>query len=402
MDDTFESISRRTYGTETEADHLLKSNPGVQEPLTAGTEIVAPVVPTYPDDLPSEINAEGDSDVAVLINGKRLRVWESVRIIRGMDLIDTVELTAPMESKLPQFKETFKPFSYFPVSVYVAGETLFRGTQTNVVPVITPDEKVVSLSAYSICGTMNDCSPSANVYPIEFNGQGLREIATTLARPFGIGVQFDADPGPAFDRVAMSPNASPLSFLIELAKQNGLLITNTKRGDLRFYKPNTGTQPVAILEQGQPPLPTVRPFFSPQAYYSHITGIKPVEVGSEGSQVTLKNPHLTGVLRPHTFVVTDTSDGAVTAAVEAKRGRMYGSMVMYSIDVPTWRDVDGDLWEPGTVIRLEARDAMINSSYKFMIKTVELSRDQDSEQATLNLVIPESFTGETPESMPWD
>ena len=160
--------------------------------------------------------------------------------------------------------------------------------------------------------------------------------------------------------------------------------------------------PVAVLRQGIAPVLSVVPFFSPQEYYSHITGLEPVIVGLPGSQFTVKNPRLQGVVRPITFDTPDTLDADVKAAVEAKAGRMFGNMVSYSVTVATWRDPQGAIWEPNTLVTVLAPDAMIYEEYTFVIRSVTFEREGRAETATLNLIIPGSFSGEIPESLPWD
>jgi hypothetical protein len=45
---------------------------------------------------------------------------------------------------------------------------------------------------------------------------------------------------------------------------------------------------------------------------------------------------------------------------------------------------------------------MIYSSYEFVVRSVRFDSETDSETAELDLVLPGSFSGEIPESMPWD
>lgn len=400
--DTFESIARKKYGTEKEADRIARANPGVAEPLTAGTVLTVPVLPDAPQNLQQQTQAATGDEVAILIDGQRFRFWDKVRIIRAIDTMDIVEFGAPFDSDAPSFKDTFRPFSFKTVVITVGGTPLFTGTMIGVNPVIENAQKIISVSGYSLPGVLNDCTSPASSFPLEFDKQGLRDISTALAAPFGISVEFEADQGAIFERVANEPGKKVLSFLTELAKQRNLIISSSSRGKLIFLQSTEAGRPVARLQQGIAPVRSVAPFFNPQEYYSHITGMEPVVVGLEGSQFTVKNPRLLGVTRPLTFKAPDTLNADVKGAVEAKAGRMFGNMVSYSITVISWRDPSGNLWEPNTTIKLLAPDAMIYTEYEFIIRSVEFNRDRATETATLNLVIPGSFSGKIPESLPWD
>ena len=400
--DTFESIARKKYGTEKESSKIARANPGVVEPLTAGTTLTVPVLPDAPQDVQQQAPAGTEDEVAILIDAQRFRFWDKVRITRSIDTMDTVEFGAPFDADAPGFREAFRPFSFKTVVITVGGTPLFTGTMVAVNPVVENGQKVISVSGYSLPGALNDCTAPASSFPLEFDNQGLRDIATALAAPFGISVDFQADQGAVFERVASEPGKKVLAFLTELAKQRNLIISSSSRGKLVFLQSTESGQPVARLQQGVAPVLSVTPFFSPQEYYSHITGIEPVVVGLAGSQFTVKNPRLLGVTRPLTFNAPDTLDADVKSAVEAKAGRMYGSMASYSVRVATWRDPNGNLWEPNTLIKLLAPDAMIYNEYEFIIRSIEFTRDRATETATLNLVIPGSFSGKIPETLPWD
>lgn len=401
--DTFDTISRNVYGSEDGAAFIARANPGVLEPLITGVDLNTPSLPGDPTSVLQQIPFDNKDEVALLIDGKRFRFWESMKIVRSIDNMDVIEFGAPFDADLSGFKDAFRPFSYKRIEVLIGGDPLFTGTMVNVTPVLENDKSIVSISGYSLPGVLNDCTPPSSSFPLEFNGQGLSEIAATLAAPFSISVEFDADQGAIFDeRAAIDPEERVLSFLIKLAKQRELIISSTERGVLLFQQSSNVGIPVAMLEQGEPPLLSVVPFFSPQDYYSHLTGIKPVSVGTEGTQFTVKNSRLLGVVRPITFDVPDTNDAAVEDAVSAKAGRMFGNMAAYSGRVATLRDPQGDLWKPNTTVRLHAPDAMIYDPYDFIIRSVDFNIDAVARTATLNLVIPGSFSGEISEVLPWD
>ena len=400
--DTFESIARKTLGDEKYANTVASANPGVIEPLVIGTSITIPNIPVNPTNLQQQTFSENDEEVAILIDGQRFRYWDTVRIVRTIDSMDIVEFGAPFDSTIQGLRDSFRPFSFKSVVITVGGSPLFTGTMVAVNPVLENDTRLLSVSCYSVPGILNDCTSPASSFPLEFNNQGLREIALSLLEPFGIGVSFDADQGAIFQRVASKPTNKVLKFLIELAKQRNLIISNTEKGDLLFTQSLSNPPFVANFEQGESPLLSVTPFFNPQEYYSHITGMEPVVLGLKGSQYTVKNPRLLGVTRPMTFETSDTLNADVKAAVEAKSSRMFGNTVSYTIRLSTWRDSDGNLWKPNTSIDLTAPDAMVYNKYRFTIRSVEFSRDDSSETAVLNVVIPGSFSGVIPESLPWD
>lgn len=407
INDTFESIARKQYGNELEAGTIAKANPGVNEPLTSGIIITIPALSTIPENRLHDSDSDNINEVSLLIDGKRFRFWTDITITRAIDNMDTIEFSAPFDSNIDSenlntFRKIFKPFSFKDVVISVGGVILFTGTMVDIIPVLNNDGKIVSVSCYSLPGVLNDCNAPASDYPLEFIGLNLKDIANSIIKPFGIGLQFNANPGAIFDLVAIEATETVLSFLTKLAKQRNLIISSTPKGRLLFHQSATTGNPVTQLKQGESPLLSVTPIFNPQQYYSSITGIESAITGVPGSQFTVKNPKLSNVLRPNTFSIPDTNTADVSTTVNARMGRMFANVVSYTIDVSTWRDSKGNLWKPNTTLILHAHDVMIYKNYEFVIRSVTFRRDKSSESATLNLVIPGSFEGKTPSRLPWD
>lgn len=368
--------------------------------------------------------------VELHIEGERFVFWQTVDIERSIDAVNGIKFTAPFDWENEWFRKKFRPFSYLPVLITVNDATLFTGTMVDVDPRLDTS-KTISISAYSTCGVLMDCTAPDEAHPLEFNNLNLKSIAENLAAYFKVGVVFKDDPGATFSRVACDPDKKVFEFLADLAKQRGFVISSDEEGNLLFWKSAQG-EPVAILEQGASPLSSVTPSFDPQNFYSDLTGMAPVEVAKPAVKVKIKTkkekkkpgdlPLKKGrkpkpakkyskfsvenedatVFRPLVFKIDDADGPDVQTATKAKLGRMLGNMAKYSIQVSTWRDVNGNLWAPNTRIKLFAPDAMIYTPYTFEIKSVSLKKDRNSETATLELVLPGSFSGEPPETFPWE
>ena len=223
--DTFELIARKTYGDETKAGNIESANPGVTEPLIAGTNIVIPNLPDAPQDVPRNVDAVSEDEIALTIEGKRFRFWDGLRLMQSIDSIDSAEFGTPFEPDLPEFRNTFRPCTYKNINVTMGGKPFFTGTMLVTPPILEVNRKILSVSCYSLPGVLNDCMPPSSMSEkLEFSGQGLKEIAESLAKPFGVGVKFTADQGAIFETVAIKTDEFVLSFLIELAKQRNLII----------------------------------------------------------------------------------------------------------------------------------------------------------------------------------
>lgn len=345
---------------------------------------------------------DGIEAVSILIGGTRYTGWNELELHLSLDTFDTIAFTAPFEPENVGFRDTFRPFSFKPLEVSVNDALVFTGTLVGVDPKTEPASRSVAVSGYATPGVLNDVSMPVSAFPLELAGLNLRQIAERVLEPFGLRVVVDGHVGAAFHRVALKPDESPLSFLAELAKQRGFVITNLEDGRVHFQRSVAPGSPIARLQEGARPLLSVSPTFSPQEYFSEITGLASAKAGRAGSAYTVRNPRLTGVIRPTTFTADDTEKGDIPAATSAKLGRMFGNMVAYVIELPTWRDPNGDLWWPNQTLTVTAPGAMIYRETELLIRDVTLKQSAGATTASLGLVLPGAFSGVVPERLPWD
>lgn len=439
--DTFALISRKVYGTEAGTVWLRGANTGVSEPIPPGTQLVVPDLPARPRDNPQSILSGGLNDVSLFIDGERFRNWQSISIERSLDSMDTFSVYAAFNRNDATQRRLFAPFKFRPITVQVGGDALFTGNAVKISPLLDWRESSVFLSGYARAGALNDCTvPRGASAETSFNGQGLDGIAEALCGYFGLAPKFvgniddtstgyvwpieEHDPlpfgadvfapqapvstptagntgAPFPDGTRIKPDQKVLSFLATLAQQRGFVIGSDTDGNPIFRRPQV-TARVATLEEKKAPLVELRPEFDPQAYYSELTAYKSATTAGLGTSYTYRNPHLNDIVRPLVFRVSDTAEGDVQQALLAEAGRMYANMVSYTAVLSSWRDDAGNLWEPGAAIEVLAPGAMIYQPYPFVIRSVSFYKDEKTETATLNLIIPGSLSGSIPAVLPWD
>lgn len=353
-----------------------------------------------------------EEEVAIAIGGKEWRYWSELEITRSIDTHSTVGFTAPFEVERKEFRETFRPFSFTPLEVKVGGDPLFSGTMVDVQPRVEPGSRTVQISAYSKAAVLEDCNIPADHAPFEASGLSLRQIAERLALPFGVGVQLGVPDPSAFKRLntksrtldtKLESDQKIQDFLGDLARQRGLVISDTPEGELLFWKSVEPGHPVVRLEEGQPPLINVVPTLNPQEYYNEVTGFRLAKRGSAGSKYTERLDRIAGgALRSLSFRIDDVEKADVPSAVKGHIGRMLAASVSYVVSLPTWRAPGGGLWAPNTTLILRAPSAFIFKDYELLIRDVVLKQDAGETTASLGLVLPGVFSGELPSTRPWD
>lgn len=343
-----------------------------------------------------------NDDVTILIEGKEWGAFSEFELSLGLDSYSAASFVAPFDYKRREIRDTFRPFSYKPCQVKIGGEVVFTGQLWDIVPVGDATSTSVQVTAYSAPYQLTINTPPPDALPLEFNKMDLRQIATKLVEPFGIAVEFKGDPGARFDRVACEPDQKIQDFLVDLAKQRGLVISDDPSGTMVFRQSVPTGSPVAVLK-GQP-LVKITPTFSPDSYYGQITGFASKKSGKSGSKWTQENKRYLGSnLRTLSFMLDDTDSADGPFAVRAKLGRMFGEVASYvTDDLPTWRTPRNALWRPNRTIKLTAPEVMIYRETEFLIRNVVLRANEKSRTASLGFVLPGAFSGELPEFQPWD
>lgn len=346
--------------------------------------------------------------VTLSIDGKKFEHWSKVKLTLSMDSYSTLEFSAPFEATRKDFRETFRPFAFRKIEVSVANETMFHGWMVGVHPEVTPEARQVKVTGYALPAVFNDVTAPASALPMEFNKMTLRQIAEAIVALFDVRLYFPDEDGAVFEKATLKKDQKIHAFLSDLAQHRSFVVTNTLDGSLLIWKSiQPGTEAsalsrVARLKDREQPCTGVEASFSPQEYFSSITGFARAKHGRPGSAYTTANPWLPNVLRPLSFVLDDIEKGDAPEATRAKLGRMFGNMASYSVDLATWRDANGQIWAPNTTVTLDAPDAMVYRETEFLVRTVTLEQDANSESASLGLVLPGAFSGQVPEALPWD
>jgi len=349
--------------------------------------------------VPTQIETDDQNEIAIIIDGQRFRLWKGAEIKLSMDSIDTFSFGGPFQSDVPDYRLIFQPLSFKKVSAYIGGEIFFNGNMTVTTPAVDPDQRTFSVSGYSLPGVLNDCPHPVEAYPLEYNKVNLNAIASRSAGFFGVTILFEGNPGAVFDRVKADSSEKVLSFLNKLAHERNLITTNSLDGSLKFYSP-TISAPVTSIRQGSAPYISASPNYNAQNFFSSITGLAPTNSIKNAERFTLVNPFLSTVIRPFVFQVQDAKSADLQSAVRSKMGRMFGDAISFNLTVQGWRDQFGQLWKPNTIINFQSDDAMVYNETQLLIRSVSFKRE-DSDIASFNLVLPESYQGKIPGSLPW-
>lgn len=327
--------------------------------------------------------------------------WTSLTYRRAIDSIDTVTFTAPFNPDSKSHRDLFRPATYKEIKLRYGGEVVFTGTMLNPVPRQDGDSTTVQVSAYSLCGVWEDNTLPPSSLPTQFDGLKLEQIAKALGSPFELTPEFSRASGAPFKKVSLDPSSTPLQFISDLARQRGFVVGANADGQPLFWESIAASgKPVARLNGNKQPVLSVTPNQEDRKLYSQITGIVQSKNGRTGTKHTTLNGLIDG-FRPLVFSVEDTEPADLPQVVEAKLGRTIAEAISYTVEVGTVLDESDVLFDRNAHVSLKAPEVMIYSDYSFITRAVTFNVSDSAETASLELMLPGAFSGEAPDSLPW-
>lgn len=419
--DTPQAIAIKLYGDGSQYAIILQSNPDIQGdsiPILSGTElasaqdlIIPDLVEPTPADTDSELKttslfdktventgAADPDEVLIIINGQGLKFFDSFSIDFAYDKIaNEFGFTAPFDPDKEEIRKAFKPI-FQPTNVYIGGELVIKG-QSSARPILQPGSNSVNVSGYGITGNL---SKTTLTDPFEFEaGRTYADIITDVARRFGLAVVIDplareAANKPYEERVVFSNIEKAGAKLTRLTKERGLILSSLP-GKLLVTKPNVEGKTVQAFVSGDESTTiSITPEFNPDALSTSYIGYAPevsFKTDDAGSETLpgIKQPGI--IQRIHAIVAPEAGNINITDAIKGERGRSYAAWLRISIEAIGWRDRDGNLYKPNTLVTARAPRAMIYDDLTLFVRSVRLNKVNNKKSASLDLILPEAFSG---------
>lgn len=391
--ETFGSIARQTTGNDLDTALIRRANPSLREPLPAGAIIQIPMAQ------PSQTSI-GQGELDITVNGQRIGAFTDFELALSVDAIRKCSFSVPNEIET---RALFMPLGSQRITVDHLGQRLFTGRCESPQPDNSPESKRLQISCYSECGVLENCTPSIESFPREWKETLLENIASDLCLEHGISVLFETPTTARFKRVNIEPGQGVLGFLADLASQRGVIVSDNEFGQLKIHKSLPMGPIVSFLEPGKHPTENVSLTIDESKYYSSVTGIVPAKSrrGKIGAKFTVRNPFATDVIRSYTFDANDIEPGELPIVVQSTAGRMFAELISCNVEVATWHNDLGAVYQPGQLVSLKSEIDFCPTPFQFMVAMVTLQKSAGSTIAGLNLVLPGVYSGTVPTRLPW-
>lgn len=338
-------------------------------------------------------------DIELIVGGKVFAGWRSAGVSRAMDAAaGTYSL-----SVTDKWSEQSEPWQLSPgdaCEVRVGGEVLITGYIDIVRPGFGPNERKMEVQGRDKSGDMVDCS--AIHKPDHWKSIGLLQLAQTLAKPFGISVKAETNLGAPLTQVKLQQGESALEAIHRHAKMRKVLVMPDGKGGLLLTR--TGSRKAAVqLVEGRNVKSADGNLDWSERYSDYVVkGQASYSDKTDGkaeahAAATAKDPGVTRY-RP-LLVVNDGETNAATAKERAtwEANTRIGKSAGATLTVVGWRETEGGpLWQPNTLVRVESRTLQLNG--EMLVRQVTYIRDEQGTIAKLELVSPQTYDPEPPDS----
>jgi len=300
----------------------------------------------------------------------------------------------------PEHKELGHVAHFHNVTIEEEGQILLSGIILSQNYVDKSTKELTEISGYSLPGVLEDCQIPVSIYPLQFDGQSINEIAARIFRPFKLKKVVEPNVSAAMntpiDVTTAGPTQTIKSYLASLCSQKNIIISHNTKGEVVFKRADTEKKPILNFDGESIPGVDMSMKFDGQKMHSSITVIRQAdEDGGDAGQATVNNPFVPFVFRPKVINQTSGTDNdTLTAARNAVAAEVKN--IKFVISINRWQDENDNLIIPDEVITVRNTSIFLYNKTTLFVESVTLIEDNEKQTAELICVIPEVYNGKTP------
>jgi prophage tail gpP-like protein len=267
-------------------------------------------------------------------------------------------------------------------------------------------KEMAKFAGYSLPGVLEDCTSPPSLYPLQSDGLTLKEIASKLIKPFGLGMVIDSAVAgamnEAYEKTTAEPTQSIQEYLTELAAQKNIVISHTAKGNLLFTKANTTKKPILNFDATRAdsiPFDSMGLDYNGQGMHSHIHVIKQASKdGGNAGEFEIRNPYVPFVYRPITIIQSSGDDNDTEKVARMALSSELKNLKLV-ITTDRWETEDGKIIKPNNNITVLNPEVYLYKKSTWFIESIAFTGDEKKTTAVLTCVLPEVYNGKTPDYM---
>jgi len=334
----------------------------------------------------------------IKINGDFYEFFNKISIDFKLDSVASAfSFVGLFDTNNSKHRSIFKPLSYNNVEIFDNNNNLVLTgviVNTNLSSKKTRDLQV--LSGYSKPGVLEDSSIPYSSYPLEKINVSLSDIADILLKDFNINYLVDStvsnEMSLVYKKTVAQPSESVKDYLSKLAAQRNIVISHNEKGDLVFFRPNVNARSKLFLTRENSISMNIS--VKGQSFHSEISVIRqPGKNNPSLSPVdTIRNP----LVLSRRVKVNVLSSGTESETKRAADNILAAELknISFSISLNRIEDL-----KCGDIVEVQNPEIYLYDRTRLMISSIKIQENDKASTMQLNLVLPETFTGEIPKNI---
>lgn len=340
-------------------------------------------------------------ELTLEVGGREISGWDQVRVTRSIEHLPS-DFSLSLMDHYPGSDEKQLVTPGDPCVVRLGADTVVTGYIDRWSAMIGPSRHEVHASGRGKCQDLVDCSAIWPNNVIE-NATPL-QIAQKLASPYGIAVGTDVTDLQNVPQFSLNWGESSQEVIDRMMRWAALLYYDLPDGSLWLTR--VGTRKAASGVAVGRNIQAAGYDRSCDARYSEYTGISmpatavtEISPGDGYASVTLAtatDPEISGKrYRNMVLLIESTLNtyGAAQQYINWEMNRRFGRSKVLHVTVDSWRDTDGKLWEPNTLIPVTAPQLNLDND-AWLLGEVTFQKDERGTTADMVLMPPQAFTVE--------
>jgi prophage tail gpP-like protein len=350
-------------------------------------------------------------DVSIVIGSTQLAGWQSVNIVRSCEAFpNSFALTATEEYPYDASRIIAEPGKGV-CKVYIGGDLLITGYVDRYAISTRPGAHDVMITGRGLCEDLVDCSAdlinSPDTIGGMINASDALDLATKLAKPFGITVKLVGDDkGKSIPLFQVALGETPYEIIERVARYAGFLVYEDEAGNVVLDRVGTTKMASGFSMPGN--IETASSMMSLDQRFSDYTVVwmsvnQYADVSNKGFQrAHVVDEHMPRY-RPKIIVSEQTTPDFEVGEARAnwELARRIGRSQAIELSCDAWRDSDGKLWQPNRLAPIAAAAHKIGG-VKWIIGTAVFRKDQSGTHADLTLMPPDAYKPQPEPLQLWD
>lgn len=334
-----------------------------------------------------------DDDLSLTVNGQSISGWTDIRVSRGIERLPS-DFEIGLTEKYPTQIEAVVVSPGDSCEVRLGDDLVLTGYVDRYIPSMDQSSHTIRVIGRSKCEDLVDC---AAVWPNgQISGTSAVDVATKLAAHYGIDVHCDVTGLPAIPQFNLFLGESAYEIIERVSRYSALLVYDEPDGSLRLAQAET-VQAAGGFAQGVNVQAASVEYSMDQRFSVYTSFVQSVQtygdVGMGG--IVLAKATDAGVPRlRERYVIAEAVQGFQDLAQRRATWEMnqrIGRSQVVSLVTDSWRDADGALWTPNTLVSVALPKLKLPQK-NWLIGDVTYQRNaQTGTTASLTIMRPEAF-----------